>query len=250
MTHKKGPDLFTGPGPRSLRDLRLPRKLTLLALGPHPDDFDAIGVTLRFLSGNGRALQVGVVRTGSGVEDAYVAHPTRAAKAALREAEQEASARLFGLTDEQLTFLTLEMDAEDQPLDGAGNEAALAAYLGEERPDWVFLPHGNDTNTGHQRMYAMFRRIAAAAGRPITAFLIRDPKTIQLRLDAYTPFGEEEAQWKGALLRCHDSQHQRNLRTRGHGFDDRILNVNRQIAAEIAGCPSPYAEAFEVERFG
>ena len=88
-----------------------------------------------------------------------------------------------------------------------------------------------------------------AAGYPIIALYIRDPKTIRLRMDVYTPFGEAEAQWKAGLLRCHESQHRRNLRTRGHGFDDRILNTNRQIALEL-GVPAPYAEAFEIERFG
>jgi hypothetical protein len=70
-----------------------------------------------------------------------------------------------------------------------------------------------------------------------------------LRPDIYTAFGEEDAQWKAQLLRFHDSQQQRNLNTRGHGFDQRILDTNRQIAREL-GLQAPYAEAFEVEMFG
>jgi LmbE family N-acetylglucosaminyl deacetylase len=43
----------------------------MLALAPHPDDFDAIGVTLKHIRRNGNPIEVGVVRTGSGVEDSY-----------------------------------------------------------------------------------------------------------------------------------------------------------------------------------
>ena len=62
------------------------------------------------------------------------------------------------------------------------------------------------------------------------------------------PFGQREADWKAELLRYHDSQHQRNLRTRGHGFDERVLAVNRRIARELS-LDDEYAEAYEVEIF-
>jgi len=83
------------------------------------------------------------------------------------------------------------------------------------------------------------------AGFPIAALLSRDPKTVSMRIDLYMPFGEREAEWKAELLRFHDSQHQRNLNTRGHGFDERILTTNRHIAREL-GIDAPYAEAFEL----
>ena len=65
---------------------------------------------------------------------------------------------------------------------------------------------------------------------------------------AYTPFGEDVARRKAELLRCHRSQHVRNLRTRGYGLDERILEVNRH-AAQRLGLAEPYAEAFEIERW-
>ena len=68
-----------------------------------------------------------------------------------------------------------------------------------------------------------------------------------MRVDAYMPFGEEEAQWKAQLLRIHDSQHQRNLRSRGYGFDERILQGNRASAREL-GLKEEYAEVFEVQQ--
>ena len=78
------------------------------------------------------------------------------------------------------------------------------------------------------------------------ALLNRDPKTIEMRQDVYSVFGEAEALWKGTLLRFHQTQHQRNLRTRQHGFDERILRVNRQTARELGGAAA-YAEVFELE---
>jgi hypothetical protein len=62
-------------------------------------------------------------------------------------------------------------------------------------------------------------------------------------------YGPEEAAWKGELLRFHRSQHQRNLNHRGHGFDDRILRMDRQ-SAEACSLDVPYAEAFELEFYG
>ena len=232
--------------PVAIPELRLQESLRLLVLAPHPDDFDAIGVTLRFLSRNGNALDVGVVRTGSGVDDSYRPGLTLADKADLREREQRRSLRFFGLPEHRLTFLRLANDAEDQPADSPGNRAALEAWVMEKAPDIVFLPHGNDTNGGHRAMYSLFGQVAGRSGRALTAFLNRDPKTVRMRTDLYMPFGQDEANWKAELLRFHDSQHQRNLRTRGCGFDDRILEENRAIARDLS-LDHEYAEAFEIE---
>lgn len=232
--------------PRAIPDLSLPSSLRLLVLAPHPDDFDAIGVTLRFLTDSGIPVSVGVCRTGSGVDDSYRPGLSLADKADLREREQRDSARFFGLPEQRLTFLSLSMDDEDQPLDNLVHVEALHAFVSAEAPDVVFLPHGNDTNSGHRSMYSLFRRIARSGDRPLVALLNRDPKTISMRIDLYMPFGSHEADWKARLLRFHDSQHQRNLQSRGHGFDERILETNREIALELP-LDAEYAEAFEVE---
>lgn len=240
--------LFLGDRPLSIRSIRFPSALRLLVLGPHPDDFDAIGVTLRYFKENGNTIHVGVVRSGSGVQDSYCSSPTLETKAAIREAEQRRSGRFFGLPDTGLTFLRLEEDQEAQPIETPANLSHLREFVLPIRPDIVFLPHGNDTNAGHQRIYAMFRQIALEADYPLAALLNKDPKTVDMRIDVYTEFGEEEAKWKAQLLRFHDSQQRRNLDTRGHGFDERILNTNRQIAQEIP-TEAEYAEAFELEPY-
>ena len=243
------PNVLPGPRPVSLQKIDIPTALTVLFLGPHPDDFDAVGVTMRRLQAGGATLHVAVDRSGSGIEEDYCSLPTPGVNAAIREEEQRRSCRFFGLPDDRLTFLRLEEDDTAQLLDSSRNADLLRALLVSLHPAWVVLPHGHDTNIGHQRMAAMLRRIAPEAGYPIAALFNRDPKSISLRMDIYTVFGEEDAQWKAQLLRFHDSQQQRNLNTRGHGFDERILNTNRQIARDL-GLQEPYAEAFEVEMFG
>lgn len=180
--------------------------------------------------------------------------PTAEAKAALREAEQRESCRLFGLPEGRLSFLRLEEDGGGHPVRSGENLGCIAAVIADTQPDAAFLPHGHDTNVGHQRIYALFRAAAeawvrAAPGRSLVAFLNRDPKTIAMREDVLTPYGEDLAAWKAALLRCHATQHRRNLRARGLGFDERILRMDRETARRH-GLSGAYAEVFEVEVAG
>lgn len=243
-------DLLDGERPLCLNSVKWPSDLRVLVLAPHPDDFDAIGVTLRMLRDNGNPIHVVVVcASANGVQDEFCSPPTAEVKAAIRGREQEDSCRFFGLPPSHLTFLRLEEDGDGHVAETEANLERLTQCVLDRRPNLVFLPHGNDTNLGHQRTYAMFRRIASEAGCPIAAFLNRDPKTIDMRHDAYTAFGDEEAEWKAKLLCLHRSQHQRNLSTRGHGFDERILRVDRENAGKYLETDG-YAEVFEIEFFG
>lgn len=222
----------------------------MAVLAPHPDDFDAIAVTLRHFRDNGNPIAVAVATGGaSGVEDGFGGALDDTDKIRLREEEQRMSCRLFGLREENLSFLRLVEGRDGHPLASEENFALVRDWLVAQQPDLVFLPHGNDTNDGHRRCYDLFRRTALTEKLTLVACLNRDPKTIAMRDDLITPFGAEEAAWKGELLRCHQSQQQRNLHTRSHGFDDRILNVNRRFAAAL-GCGAEFAEAFEREDYG
>lgn len=245
-----GSELLTATKqPRDLREVAVPSSRRLLVLGPHPDDFDAIAVTLRRFADQGNPLHAAVVRSGSGVLDAYALELDWEKKAAIREREQRASLRFFGLRDDQVTFLSLDNDSDEGQLcESARNRSVLADLLRRQSPDLVFLPHGNDTNSAHRALYAMTREIVVSLPRTTTLLLIRDPKTVSMRTDLYTPFDEKQAAWKAELLRHHDTQHHRNRLTRGHGFDERILSGNRQIARELS-LDAPYAEAFEIEAY-
>jgi LmbE family N-acetylglucosaminyl deacetylase len=236
--------LQSGPRPRSLRELAFPRPLQVLVLAPHPDDFDAIALTLRHLASQGHAVHLAVLTTGaSGVEDGFGGATDAAAKAALREAEQRESCAFFGLPPERLQFLRLWGDDAKAVEDLARLQAWIAARPG----DLLFLPHGNDSNRTHRRTCESVRSIAAELRLDAWACLNQDAKTAQMRVDLHFAFGEEEAAWKARLLRCHRSQQERNLRTRGSGFDERVLQVNRNAAAAL-DVALPYAEVFELQR--
>jgi len=222
-----------------------PPCMTALVLAPHPDDFDAIAVTLRWLHQRGHVLHLAVLTTGaSGVDDGHGDTYTDEAKAALREQEQRASCRFFGLPESRLSFLRLWGAAALQAQDTERLRALLLAL----RPDLVFMPHGNDSNATHRRTYQSFRAIAAAEKLSLRACLNQDAKTLGMRSDLVMPFGPADAQWKAELLCHHGSQQQRNLRTRGIGFDERVLQLNRD-AATAAGLEQPFAELFELERY-
>ena len=226
-----------------------PAGLRALVLAPHPDDFECIAATMRHLSAAGVTVELAVVTgAASGVDDSFCRPSTAANKAAIREAEQRAGCRLFGLADENLRFLYLEEDEEGHPCDNEHNVAAVRCSLDDVDPDLVFLPHPADTNAGHRRVYRMFVAAAGSGGASLTAFLNEDPKTIEMQGAVFFGFDDETAAWKATLLRCHRSQHERNLRTRGFGLDERILEVNRR-AAERLQIHSSYAEVFETEQW-
>lgn len=244
-------DTSAKSSPLNLRQLSLPSPLTIVVLAPHPDDFDAIAATLHFFHQRGDTIHLAVLTTGaSGVEDGHAGAHTDADKAALREQEQSASCAFFDLPLERLSFLRLPPDEKGNPRLDADNRDRIRDYLLSRKPDLVFMPHGNDSNVTHQRTYALFRAVALTEHLQLWAVLNQDAKTIAMRTDLFTSFDEETATWKAELLRFHQSQHQRNLNTRGHGFDDRVLSINRQCAADLKLGDDKYAECFELERFG
>jgi LmbE family N-acetylglucosaminyl deacetylase len=235
-----------GKRPLFLEDFNCPVEARLLVLAPHPDDFDAVAVTLRCFRDRGNRIRLSVLSpSSSGVEDGFCSPSTPENKALTREREQRASCRIFGLPPERLEFLRLCEDESGHLLDSDDNSATLDRHLRRVRPDLVFMPHGNDSNPGHRAAFRMMRRFARQADYAIALFLNQDPKTLQMEPDIFTAFGEEDARWKAGLLRCHQSQQQRNLNTRGFGLDERILRVNRDAAALLPGRP-PYAEAFAI----
>ena len=235
-----------GERPRSLRDLACPRPLTILVLGPHPDDFDAIALSLHHLHGQGHALHLAVLTSGaSGVDDGFEGACDDSAKAALREEEQRASCEFFGLASQRLHFLRLW---EHEP-DAGEDLERLQAWIAARPADVVFMPHGNDSNRTHRRTFEAVREAATRIGLDAWACLNQDAKTLEMRVDLYFEFGEDQAEWKAQLLRLHRSQQERNLRTRGIGFDARVLQVNRR-AAQALGATLPYAETFELMRLG
>jgi LmbE family N-acetylglucosaminyl deacetylase len=238
--------LFDGPPPWYVPDSPLPTARRIAVIAPHPDDFDVIGFTMRLFHRASARIDVAVLTSGaSGVEDGFVIEGGPGPKGRIREREQEVSCAFFGLPAGQLQFLRLAEDPHGHMDECVANRERVAAFLSECRPEFVFLPHGNDPNLAHQRTFAIVADALSRQGSAATMWLNRDPKTTAMREDVYVVFDDEAAEWKRTLLRHHASQQARNLRTRGHGFDERILRGNSQ-AALSAGRPGAYAETFEL----
>jgi LmbE family N-acetylglucosaminyl deacetylase len=238
-------------------ELEVPFGLRVLVLAPHPDDFDVIAVTLRRLQKAGSPIHLAVLTSGaSGVEAEYCSSGDWEIRSELREHEQRRSCRFFGLQEANFQFLRLSEDTDGHMTRDEGNLERLRVCMVDRAPEIIFLPHGNDTNADHRRTHLMMRQIAVFSKLTFMAFLVRDPKTIEMRDEVLTFFGQEEADWKAELMRSHDSQQQRNLNARGYGLDDRILRLNQETAARVLSAndsSSPvvsedmYAEAFEME---
>lgn len=236
--------------PIDLARVTLPSNLRLLVLAPHPDDFDEIAVSLKHFQSLGVEIRL-LVLTGasSGVLDSFANPPTRENKQAIREREQRAALDCFGLAQKSADFLYLPEDHHGELALSLSTQETVATHFRSFDPDLVTLPYGYDTNNGHQRTFLLLREIAKSSKKSLLALYQKDPKTLSIQLEAFMAFDESVAAWKGEMLRFHQSQQTRNLATRHHGIDERILRVNREIAQSL-GIQSPYAEGFQIELFG
>ncbi len=238
---------FPDKKPFSFYNVKIPHTLRAMVLAPHPDDFDAICVTMKMLKENGNPISVMVLTSGaSGVEDGYKDADSKKEKAQLREKEQTQSCNFFGLPARRLQFYNLTEDENGHPIENEENREKIHDAMQEFAPDMVFLPHGNDTNDGHRRIFSIVKKLSEMENNRFIMFLNKDAKTVSMRLDVFTPYNEEKAVWKARMLKFHDSQQQRNLHVRNRGFDERVIGVDRDTAAGL-GILLPYAEAFEIE---
>jgi LmbE family N-acetylglucosaminyl deacetylase len=217
-------------------------RVVALALAPHPDDPDAIAVTLRLLADQGWEMHWAVVTSGwSGVRDDFCG-PDRRMKAETRMAEQRESARLFGLPEDRLRFLETRDTDEGELARTDDNQRLVTSLLDTLQPDVVLLPHRKDSNPTHRLVYEWFAEWADSITRPLLALGNEDPKSVDFHPNVEVVFGEEEALWKASLLECHRSQSARNQATRGITFAERILGMNRRA-------DGTYSERFEALMF-
>jgi len=258
------PFLWSESGEGFTKKVRLPADTKVLVLGPHPDDPESVAITCRILMHLGCDIWTTIVSISpSGVEDEYAQRWQnndsiflQKKKIEIRRREQTLAIERFGFPLDRLTFLGIE---EDKGLDSPNNSAKIRDHLLSVAPDIVIMPIGKDSNPTHARVYQVFREYAKdltlKKEKSVVALYNEDPKTFEIRHDLFVLFGKESADWKRALLRVHDSQQQRNIHSRGMGFDERILRMNHlsyrrlQEMLPHADSPANYAEVFEIELF-
>jgi len=246
------------------KKVRLPAEGKVLVIGPHPDDPECVAITCRLLMHSGCEIWYTIISMSpSGVEDRYAKKRGNdnsvsldKKKIEIRRMEQTSAAEMFGLTQGRLTFLGIE---ETKELNSPENFTRMKDHLESVAPDIVIMPMGNDSNQTHAWVYEVFRKcakeITLKKEKPVIALYNEDPKTIKMRRDLFVLFGEESGDWKRTLLRVHASQQQRNIRSRGIGFDERILGMNHlsyrrlQERLSTADDSAKYAEVFQIELF-
>jgi len=236
LSHKRAQDM---------RQIDWPSGLSMLVLAPHPDDFDSIGVTLKYLCKSGHNLHAAIIVTGSGIDDIDGAGMSIRDREKLREREQANSLHFFGLPETDYQFLNMDNADDEQLINNEKNRRLVMEIVRQVKPDLIFMPHENDTNRAHRAMVELASQVVEKLDWPIALMLNRDNKTLDMKTDLYLAFDEEEAEWKRKLLRFHNSQQQRNLRSRGYGFDDRVLSQDRANAQELQ-ISQPYAEVYEM----
>jgi len=265
--------VFMGPEREVDRWIEPPPAGKILMLAPHPDDGEAVGVTLKIFAEAGcEVFYIIACLSPGGVTDGFaLAHAEREGlkvapadlpqyKKTLRRAEQLESARLAGFPGREPEFLALEEGSEGRLVESRANAEAMARVLAEVAPDVSLMPIGEDTNIEHVQVYRWLSRaaaeLAASRGKPILGLYNRDPKTLHINEQLIVPFDEQLAGWKAKLLATHRSQQERNLAQRGHGLDQRILRVNRPAWERVKKSLPPeiiplytYAEVFQVEIF-
>lgn len=248
----------------------------VLVIAPHPDDFDIVACTLLALAKAGAVLSCAVLSCGSGVEDAYCEErgvaPTPENICEIRRAEQRAGCAIWneacpnGLPDTSLAFLELDESGGDladrgQVLPTEANADRFCAYFAAQAPDLVFVPcvfeewplppsppepmPNGAGNLGHYRAAALIEEALRRSGRKCAVLLHRDPKTVSMHEMRHTGYDEALLKWKSRMLRAHDSQHARNMRTRGVGFAERLMAPEREKAREL-GLGVAAAEVFQV----
>lgn len=242
----------------SIENYPIPANGAIHVMAPHPDDFDAIAVMLFFLASCNRSVYLSVLTGGeNGVTDGFDGAATDAEKRLLRQREQLASCQFFGLDPTHIHFPVLQKTAAGFFSVTAVNQKLVMEELRWSDAGVIVLPHGNDTNRTHQFCAELLQQTCEALNWKGEIWFNRDEKTIAMRDDLFIAFDQAKAEWKAELLRLHCSQQYRNQLTRGHGFDERVLQMNAKTAEllgllrvpRVASTDRIYAESFEVQRF-
>jgi LmbE family N-acetylglucosaminyl deacetylase len=163
------------------------KKLTVLAIAPHPDDLE-IGCagTLAQLGKSGHAVHLAIMTRGEA-----------GGSAGLRQREQEAASKLY--KTKKIWWLGFE-DTK-VPLSKASIDA-LDAVMKAVKPDLVFAPWGDDTHQDHRNTSLQVR---SATRYTQNVLFYEVPSTIEFQPDVFVDITKTLA-IKERALKAHKSQ--------------------------------------------
>jgi LmbE family N-acetylglucosaminyl deacetylase len=191
--------------------------VNIVVIAPHPDD-EAIGCggTIVKHVGAGDRAAVLFVTSGDGCGDPGV-----------REAEARAAAQVLGLSRQYFI----------QAPEGFGLSAELSARIKEivyaERPAIIYVPHGNENDTNHQRTFLAARESLGDVDAQVYGYEIWTPLQ---RPGKYVNI-DHEYRKKVTAIKKYKSQ------LKAVDYVDLALSLNRYRGAATGY--GKYCEAFE-----
>jgi len=229
-----------------LNDQPIPSGMNVLVLAPHPDDYDAIAITMKLLQQCDNRIFVRVLGTGwNRVEDEICDPATPEAKAALQRQEFHESCRRFELNEDDVAFLDMKEDSSGYIRKHPFNIELLKKAITEIKPQLIFMPHWNDTSNDRRLAATLAWDALDELGLSTPLLHFYTPKTRTMYRHFYTVFSRSEADWKAGQLQCHRSIQQHYMAHYGIGFVDKIIQLNYDAGRDIG--KDKYAEVFEMK---
>ena len=229
----------------------LPRKRTILIVSPHPDDAAiSMGGAVAMLAARNR-LVTAVMTTG---HRAFIYGKRHEERIRIRESEVRAESKILG---SEPVFLRLPFYDRNYEV-GDTDRRQFSELLERVGPDWVFLPHENDTHPAHlasRRIALDCLQAAEGGGRTaVETWSYEGPWAVfnKDNFNALFSIPPETFEKKLQAIRCHASQ---TARTAYDVAADSLARLRSSLIPELslAGFGrkppklEPYLELFSIE---
>ncbi|MEN6348909.1 MAG: PIG-L deacetylase family protein [Syntrophomonas sp.] len=212
----------------------------ILVFAPHPDD-DLIGCGGSMAKHLQQGNKVSIAYLSSG--DAGSLKYTKRKLQQIREKEAGKAAALLGVTD--LHFFRMPDGYIEYNHE---NIIKMVTFIREQKPNWVYLPHGQDAIKDHRATHELVMEACNRAGGPWFQECGREPWTVEniLGYEVWTPLQNinhiedisEFMQVKLDALRLHQSQIE-FIR-----YDDAIEGLDRYRG--VMSGKGNYCECFQI----
>ncbi len=182
-----------------------PSGRTIVVVSPHPDDAPiSVGGAMAMLSNHNRVVTA-VMTTG---HRAFIYGKRRAERIGVREEEVLRESRLLG---SEPKFLRLPFYDNNYRI-GESDIQGFAQVVEEIAPDWIFLPHENDTHPAHLASRTIVLRALSELGQnsapDVEMWAYEGPWAVfnKDEFNAIFSLPTRAFERKLQAIRCHESQ--------------------------------------------